>query len=60
VRNALGTLPWVEQATIQTDVKSREVRFNLKDKGAFNEAEVKTALQGQGFKEVTVKSAPGR
>jgi hypothetical protein len=36
------------------------VRFNLQDKGGFNENAVTNALQGQGFPEVTVKSAPGR
>jgi hypothetical protein len=58
VRTALGTLPWVEQASIVTDVDRREVRFNLKDKSAFKEAEVKKALQDQHFAKVTVKSAP--
>jgi hypothetical protein len=60
VRNALATLPWVEQGSIQTDTDRREVRFDLKDKGGFNEEEVKKALKGQGFPEMTVKSAPGR
>ncbi len=58
MRKALGTLPWVEQATIQTDVKKREVRFDLTDKSGFNEEEVKKALKEQGFPEVTVKSVP--
>ena len=58
MRKALGTLPWVEQGSIQTDVDKREVRFNLTDKKAFNEAEVKNALKAQGFAEVTVKSGP--
>ena len=60
MRKALETLPWVEQGTIQTDVARREVRFDLKDRGAFNEDEVTKALQGQGFPVVTVKAAPGR
>jgi hypothetical protein len=60
VRNALGTLPWVEQGTIQTDVARREVRFDLKEGGTFDEEEVRKALRGQGFPEVSVKSAPGR
>ena len=59
MRKALGTLPWVEQATVQTDVDRREVRFNLKDKGGFNEAAAKAALKDKGFPEVTVKAAPG-
>ena len=58
MRKALGTLPWVEQGTVQTDVERREVRFDLKDKGGFNEDAVKSALKDQGFPEVTVKAAP--
>jgi hypothetical protein len=49
VRQALGTLPWVEQASIQIDVVQRELRFNLKDKGAFQADDVKKALKAQGF-----------
>jgi hypothetical protein len=60
VRKALGTLPWVEQDTIQIDIPRREVRFNLNDKSAFKEEEVKNALRDQGFPEVTVRSAPSR
>ncbi len=60
MRSALGTLPWVESQTIETDVDKREVRFDLKDKGAFSEAAADAALKRQGFAEVTVKSAPGR
>jgi hypothetical protein len=58
VRAALGTLPWVEQASIETDVAKREVRFNLKDGSAFAEEEVTKALKDQRFPEITVKSAP--
>jgi hypothetical protein len=58
VRKALGTLPWVEHGSIQTDVENREVRFNLKDKSAFNLDDAKIALKAQGFSEVSVKSAP--
>ena len=60
MRGALGTLPWVEQASIQTDVAKREVRFDLKDKGAFDEAAVKKALEEKGFPEMTVKVVPGK
>jgi hypothetical protein len=58
VHKALATLPWVEQGTIQTDVGTREVRFNLKDKKAWNEEELKAALKAQRFSEVTVKTPP--
>ena len=58
MRKALGTLPWVEQDSIQTDVDKREVRFNLKDKKALDMEDVKKALKAQRFNEVTLKSAP--
>ena len=58
MRKALGTLPWVEQASIQFNYSKQEVGFNLKDKAAFNEEAVKQALAAQRFDEVTVKSAP--
>ena len=58
MRAALGTLPWVEQDSVQTDVDKREVRFNLKDKKGFQEAEVRQALKAKGFREMTVRSAP--
>jgi hypothetical protein len=58
VRKALGTLPWVEQDSIQTDVDKREVRFNLKDKKALDMEEITKALKAQRFEKVTLKSAP--
>jgi len=58
VRKALATLPWVEQETVQTDVPTREVRFNVKDKAAWSEVEVKKALNDQRFPVVTVRAAP--
>jgi hypothetical protein len=58
VRAALATLPWVEQQTVQTDVKTREVRFNLTDKSAWREEEVRAALKAKSFQEVTVKTPP--
>jgi hypothetical protein len=58
VRSALGTLPWVEQGTIRTDVKTREVRFAVSAGGHFDEGAARNALQAQGFAQVTVKAAP--
>ncbi|MBI1913730.1 MAG: hypothetical protein HYS12_03090 [Planctomycetes bacterium] len=58
MRLALGTLPWVEQDSVQTDVDKREVRFNLKDKKGFQEEEVRKALKAEGFREMTVRSVP--
>jgi len=39
-------LPWVEQQSIQTDVPTREVRFNLKDKSAWKKKKSRRA-QGE-------------
>jgi hypothetical protein len=58
VRKALATLPWVEQESIQMDFKTRELRFALKDRSQFNEAEVKSALLAQAFPGVELKSGP--
>jgi hypothetical protein len=58
VRKALGTLPWVEQATIETDVNKRQVRFNLTQKDAFDEGAVKEALRAQGFAQADVRARP--
>jgi hypothetical protein len=38
--------------------KTRELRFNLKDKSQFNEDALKQALKAEGFPNVQVKSAP--
>jgi hypothetical protein len=40
------------------DFKKRELKFRLKDKARFDEAEVKKALKAQGFADVEVRSAP--
>jgi len=58
VRNALGTLPWVEQDTIQMDFDGREVTFGIKDKSHFDAAAVLDALQRQGFPNASVKTPP--
>ena len=58
MRKALEPLPWVEQKSIQTDIPTREVRFNVNDKSAWSEVDVKKALKDQGFPDVTVKSPP--
>jgi hypothetical protein len=58
VRKALATLPWVEHKSVLTDVSKTEVRFNLKDRTAFDEGQLQKALEGQGFPEMTVRSRP--
>jgi hypothetical protein len=58
VRTALATLPWVEPSSIETEVDSREVRFNLTDKSAWSEEAARKALKEQRFPEVSVITAP--
>jgi hypothetical protein len=60
VRKALATLPWVEQASVQTIVSTREVRFNLTERDRFSEDEVRQALKDQNFPEMSVKTTKGR
>ena len=44
MRDALTTLPWVESDSIQADRKTRQVKFTVKSKSAFDLDEVKRAL----------------
>lgn len=47
---ALATLPWVEPATITTDRKSRQVRFAVRDRKAFDPDAATEAIARKGFK----------
>jgi hypothetical protein len=47
VRQALATLPWVEQDSIQFDARYRLVRFRVKDKSLFSREELDAALKKQ-------------
>ena len=58
MRNALATLPWVEQRTIEPDRSTKRVRFGINDKSKFNEEELKQALSGKYRKGLTVVSGP--
>ena len=59
MRNALATLPWVEQDSIKTDVNTQEASFRLKDKSQFDFEQLKKALANQDFPNVTLKHGPG-
>lgn len=57
MRNALATLPWVEQRTIRPDRASLHVQFGINDRAAYSEAEMRRVLgsrygQGMVVKEV--------
>jgi hypothetical protein len=47
VRNALASLPWVEQRTIETHKPQRlDVTFGINDKSAFSEDDITRVLGG--------------
>jgi hypothetical protein len=51
VRNALSTLPWVEQASIKPNTTKQQVTFAVKDKKSFDLDEVKKTIESKtGFK----------
>jgi hypothetical protein len=58
VRAALATLPWVEQGSVNADVPSRKVMFNVKDAGSFDFEKIKDALNEQGFDDTELVAAP--
>jgi hypothetical protein len=50
VSEALAALPWVEPASITTDRKTRQVRFAVKDRKAFDPDAVTEVIAKKGFK----------
>jgi len=58
VRDALGTLPWVEQSSIKADVEAKEVRFVVKDPKDFDLKAVQSAIGAKGFSEVNLLAGP--
>ena len=59
MRKALGTLPWVEEGTIQPDVDNQQVTFAVNDRKAYNYDEVKQAIESTTtFKVGKVLSGP--
>ena len=61
MRQALSTLPWVEQGTIDPDVGKQQVTFAAKDKKRYKYEDVKQAIEGRtNFKVGKVLSGPVR
>jgi len=58
VRAALRTLPWVEQSSIYTDVKVKQIRFTVTDKKRFSEEEIKDTLKQKNFPNVKLLAGP--
>jgi hypothetical protein len=58
VRKALGSLQFVEKASVTADIKSKRVTFQVKENNQLDMERVKTALKNAGFPEVEVITAP--
>jgi hypothetical protein len=58
VRYALEELPWVEEGSVEADVRRQRVRFAIKDRGAFNIEQVKRVIGKAGFRVGEVIDGP--
>jgi hypothetical protein len=58
VTAALESLPWVEQGSVRIDLKLGQAEFAVKDRSAFNLAEVRKAIARRGFAVSKVVSGP--
>jgi hypothetical protein len=58
VRDALGSLQFVEKGSIEADVITKDVSFRLKAASKLDLQKVKDALAKKGFDEVEVVSQP--
>jgi hypothetical protein len=58
VREALATLPWVEQASVSADVPSRKVVFNVSDASKFDFEQLNEALKKQDFDDAELIHGP--
>lgn len=47
---AVATLPWVEGRSIYADRATRQVRFTVADRAAFDEAAVVDAIRRAGYR----------
>jgi hypothetical protein len=54
VRTALTRLPWVDQADMQANVTTKQVKLSVTDAKQYNEEQLKDALQQQHFDGVKV------
>jgi hypothetical protein len=58
VRTALGSLPWVDKDSIDTDVTTKLVAFNTTDTSRYSEQDLRQALRDEGYPVVHVKRGP--
>lgn len=50
MRLALETLPWVEEGTVEADIRRQRVTFAVKDRNAFDIEEVRHVIADSGFR----------
>ena len=58
VTEGLAMLPWVDAESIQADRKSKQIRFHVKDRAAFDLDAVKDTIARKGFKDVSLLTGP--
>jgi hypothetical protein len=58
VAEGLALLPWVDAESIQPDRKSKQIRFRIKDRAAFDFGAVKETIARKGFKDVQLLAGP--
>jgi hypothetical protein len=57
-KQALASLPWVDQKNVQADVTKQEVRFGVSDMAKFDETQLLDAFKKKDFDRVAVVSRP--
>ena len=57
-KQALASLPWVDQKNVQADITRQEVHFGVTDMSQFNETDLKDAFKNKDFPNVEVLSKP--
>ncbi|HWY86756.1 MAG TPA: hypothetical protein VNX28_08525 [Gemmataceae bacterium] len=57
-KQALASLPWVDQKNVQADVTKQEVRFGVSDMAKFDETQIKDAFKKKNFDKVEVLARP--
>jgi hypothetical protein len=58
VARTLAALPWVEPETIAASRKTRQVKFTVKDRAAFDPEEVKKTIRAAGYPRAAVLAGP--
>ena len=57
-KDALASLPWVDQKTVDINVDKQQVRFGVSDMKQFDEDQLRKAFADKKFKDVKVLERP--